>query len=246
MKKRHYISLLLDSPLQSWGTSSHAGVDFRTTLRHPTKSGIIGIVSAAIGIDRSSPEEPKITQNLSKQISVKFFEIPKTLNRLQKEAVVQKITDFTTIGNSVTAEGKRTEDCVISKKEYLCDMTFIAILEIEDEKLAEEIEKSLKNPKWGIWLGRKCCIPSLPLFVEKSTDEKNVWKAVWKKLNNMHIKYPKSTRFLCIESLHEGYCFQKGDLLDNVMDEPESFSRPNRYVSRRIVKRNLQGEDASV
>lgn len=245
MRKKYYISLLLDSPLQSWGTSSHPGIDFRTTLRHPTKSAMIGLLSAAMGIDKSSPEEPVITKNLSEQISIQFFKLPRNQNRLQQE-VVEKITDFVTIGNSLTAEGKTKEDYVISKKEYLCDMRFTAILEIENERLSEEIEEALKNPKWGIWLGRKCCIPSLPLFVQKSTDWENVWKAVWQKLEIITMKYPKSTHFLFIESLNESHDLQKGDLMDNVMDEPRSFSRPNQYVSRRIVKRHLQGEDASL
>lgn len=245
MKKNYYISLILDSPLQSWGASSHPGIDFRTTLRHPTKSGIIGIISAAMGIDRSSPEEPKLIENLSKQISVRFFDLSKPLN--QPEAIVQKITDFAAIGNYMSAEGKKKDrgDYVISKKEYLCDLMFIAILEIENEELSRQIENALKNPKWGIWLGRKCCIPSLPLFVQRSTDEENIWKAVWQKFELINRKYPKSMDFLSIESLKESHCFQKGDIMDNIMDEPRSFSRPNCYVSRRIVKRHLQGENAS-
>jgi CRISPR system Cascade subunit CasD len=30
------------------------------------------------------------------------------------------------------------------------------------ENLAQ-IEKALKDPKWGIWFGRKSCIPSVPV-----------------------------------------------------------------------------------
>lgn len=241
--KKNYISLILDSPLQSWGASSHPGIDFRTTLRHPTKSGIIGIISAAMGIDRSSPEEPKLIKSLSQQISVKFFELSKPFIYPQRQVVVQKITDFAAIGNYMLAEGKKKAigKYVISKKQYLCDITFIAILEIENEELSKKIESSLKNPKWGIWLGRKCCIPSLPLFVQRSTKWENVWKAVWQKFQLLDMEYPKPSDFLSIEPLNkEDPDFQKGELIDNIMDEPRSFSRPNQYVSRRILKRHPQ------
>lgn len=244
MSKKYYISLILDSPLQSWGVSSHPGIDFRTTLRHPTKSGVIGILSAAIGIDRFSSEEPKLIKSLSKQIKVKFFEIPKFSETSEKKLMGQKITDFTTIDNALNAEGEKRKGSVVSKKEYLSDMRFAAILEIEDKECAAQVGKALKNPKWGIWLGRKCCIPSLPIFVEINTEEKKVFEAIWEKFNKLGIKYGKSTDFFSVESLDKNYIFQKGDLRDIIMDEPLSFSRPNCYVSRKIVKRYPQGEDA--
>ncbi|MEW5531784.1 type I-E CRISPR-associated protein Cas5/CasD [Streptomyces virginiae] len=46
----------LAGPLQSWGTSAH--FDRRDTTSRPTKSGVIGLIAAALGHDRTGPLGP--------------------------------------------------------------------------------------------------------------------------------------------------------------------------------------------
>ena len=50
-----YLALLLDAPLQSWGYESR--FQRRTTGLHPTKSGVIGLICAAMGLAKGSEEE---------------------------------------------------------------------------------------------------------------------------------------------------------------------------------------------
>ena len=50
-----YLALLLDGPLQSWGFASR--FQRRTTGLHPTKSGVVGLICAAMGLAKGSPEE---------------------------------------------------------------------------------------------------------------------------------------------------------------------------------------------
>ena len=47
MSSNACLSLLLDAPIQSWGHSSR--FERRATALHPTRSGILGIVAAAMG-----------------------------------------------------------------------------------------------------------------------------------------------------------------------------------------------------
>ena len=47
--------LRLNAPLQSWGTSSK--FDVRDTDYYPSKSGVIGMVAAAMGYDRNVDKE---------------------------------------------------------------------------------------------------------------------------------------------------------------------------------------------
>ena len=49
-----YLALYFDAPLQSWGYASK--FDRRTSLAHPTRSGVIGLLCAACGIDRTDVE----------------------------------------------------------------------------------------------------------------------------------------------------------------------------------------------
>lgn len=55
MSDTSYLALLLDAPLQSWGFASR--FERRTTALHPTKSGIIGLICAAMGLAKGSAEE---------------------------------------------------------------------------------------------------------------------------------------------------------------------------------------------
>ena len=46
--------LRLAGPMQSWGTDSK--FDVRRTQREPSKSGVIGLIAAALGIPRQDQE----------------------------------------------------------------------------------------------------------------------------------------------------------------------------------------------
>jgi CRISPR-associated Cas5-like protein len=50
-----HLALMLDAPLQSWGFASR--FQRRTTGLHPTKSGVIGLLCAALGAAKGSPAE---------------------------------------------------------------------------------------------------------------------------------------------------------------------------------------------
>ena len=52
-----YLALLLDGPLQSWGFASR--FQRRTTGLHPTKSGVLGLICAAMGLAKGSREEQR-------------------------------------------------------------------------------------------------------------------------------------------------------------------------------------------
>ena len=47
--------LRLAAPLQSWGAESK--FETRRTLSYPTKSGVIGLLAAALGYSRETPLE---------------------------------------------------------------------------------------------------------------------------------------------------------------------------------------------
>ena len=53
-------------------------------------------------------------------------------------------------------------ETVITHRSYLTDAAFAILLEGNPATL-EGTAKALLNPIWGVWLGRKTCIPSSPL-----------------------------------------------------------------------------------
>jgi CRISPR system Cascade subunit CasD len=63
MSDRAHLAMILDGPLQSWGYSSR--FDRRTTGLHPTKSGVVGLICAAMGLAKGSAEEQEVLDQLN-------------------------------------------------------------------------------------------------------------------------------------------------------------------------------------
>lgn len=130
--------LRLAAPLQSWGSSSK--FETRTTEKMPTKSGVIGLLAAALGLGRDA--------ELSALSALKFGV------RADREG--EDMTDFH------TAHSK--DNSYITYRHYLSDAAFLAGFEGE-EKLLAELETALKNPRSPLFLGRRSCPPTLPLVI---------------------------------------------------------------------------------
>lgn len=151
------LALRLEGPLQSWGCTSQ--YNRRDTGLMPTKSAIAGMCCAALGYDRGSDVERGFLESFN-ALTMTVLAIPR--ERCLREIPVRRMTDYHTVQNTRTADGK-TKDCHITHRAYLLDASFGVLL--EGCALLHQIAQALADPVWGIWLGRKTCIPSAPVFV---------------------------------------------------------------------------------
>ena len=143
----------LAGPLQSWGTQSRFKI--RDTGLEPSKSGVIGLVCAALGW----PRETDVTALAELRMGV----------RVDREGSMER--DYHTVGGShlrgerygvVTAEGK-LGGTVVSQRYYLADADFLVGLEGDDDQLLRQIDAALAAPVWPIFLGRKAFVPGVPV-----------------------------------------------------------------------------------
>jgi len=143
--------LRFEGVLQSWGIKSRW--DIRDTSEAPTKSGVIGVFGCALGYKRTSA----VLSGLFDQLKI----------GVRVENTGKVVMDYHTVkGNLWTAEEKQRKDhTIVSKRFYLQDASFLVIVEGEQE-LIESIGKALQNPKWPIYLGRKSCVPTRPVYEE--------------------------------------------------------------------------------
>jgi CRISPR system Cascade subunit CasD len=77
--------------------------------------------------------------------------------------------DYHTVGAGMpmrTAEGGTKHGAMLTRREYLCDASFLVALQGEAGLIAE-LEAAIKAPKWTLYLGRKSCPPSRPLLDPK-------------------------------------------------------------------------------
>lgn len=139
--------LRLAGPLQSWGTTSR--FDERDTGLEPSKSGVLGLLCAALGRDRTE--------------AVDDLCVLKMGVRVDREGI--PLRDYQTATGVINAEGKvGRERTVVSPRHYLSDAAFLVGLE-GDISLLESLQSALKAPVWPLALGRKACVPSLPIWL---------------------------------------------------------------------------------
>lgn len=148
--------LRLAGPMQSWGTTSR--FDQRDTGKEPSKSGVIGLLAAALGIDRENWPDLEPLTHLSMGVRHDRPGVPKRDYQTAGCAAADTI---------IKADGKQAKDGgVVSQRFYLADACFLVGLEGEDVTLLEKIHAALQNPFWTLALGRKSYVPSEPIWVD--------------------------------------------------------------------------------
>lgn len=133
--------LRLAAPLQAWGGS--AKFEVRTTQREPTKSGVIGMLAAALGRKRDA--------DISDLAALRFG------IRVEREG--RLLRDFHTAHSE---DGKAS---YVTERYYLSDAVFLAGLESEDAAFLEMLAHALEHPVYPLFLGRRSCPPTLPLLL---------------------------------------------------------------------------------
>ncbi len=139
----------LSAPMQSWGTQSRFTV--RDTGLEPSKSGALGLLCAALGIDRE--DDDRLQPLTSLRMGV----------RADREGLLQ--VDYHTAKDVRMANGK-TKDTELSNRYYLANAVFLVGLESEDLPLLERIQTALQKPVWALFLGRKSFVPGEPILLE--------------------------------------------------------------------------------
>jgi CRISPR system Cascade subunit CasD len=124
----------------------------------PSKSGVIGLLCAALGW----PRDADTFQMASKTYTLEEFARSLVMAvRVDREGRLMR--DYHTAQNVRRADAtKGTQDTVVSERFYLADADFLVGLE-GDRVLLEHLDAKLRAPTWTLYLGRKSFVPSLPV-----------------------------------------------------------------------------------
>ena len=133
--------LRLAAPLQAWGSDSK--FETRKTNREPTKSGVIGLLAAALGLRRDESEA------LARLTGLRFGV------RVEREG--QLLVDY----HIAKTQDQKTS--YVTYRHYLQDAVFLAGIESEDTALLQQLQQALLHPAFPLYLGRRSCPPTLPL-----------------------------------------------------------------------------------
>ena len=212
-----FLALRLEGPLQSWGFDSQ--YNRRTTGLMPTKSAVAGMCCAALGLHRGSDEERNFLAAFSKT-NMTAIALPR--NAAKKNLPVRRLQDYHTVQNTRRASGAINSDCVLTHRQFLTDASFGILLE-GDSSLIEQIADALKDPVWGLWLGRKTCIPTSPVLAGIKREKADALRLL--------IGEKPLTAFTRQEDVHS---FTEGK--DSLPDTPVSFASGQRSFSPRRIR----------
>lgn len=172
--------LRLAGPMQSWGVDSRFGQ--RETRLEPSKSGVVGLLCAALGKPKNDPAKPE-EEDLLECPSLSRLAGLRMGVRVDRPGVMLK--DYHTAGGAywhgakdkknlgcygvATADGGLTT--VLSHRFYLADAVFLIGLQSwdqRDEEILALLHQMLRKPVWQLCLGRKAFVPSEPVWICKN------------------------------------------------------------------------------
>ena len=214
-----WLALYFDAPMQSWGFQSR--LERRTTLGYPTKSGVVGMLCAAMGIRREDRDSIRQLANLDMHVLVL--------------SAAQRMTDFHTVGGGYDPKVDRDSvpakvdggapATVVTYRDYLVDGKFAVLLHGEATLLGR-CEAALRDPKWGVWLGRKSCIPAAPICHGLFPTREEAGK-----------RMEQISGGSGIQEIREAAQFDEG--MDTISDVPLLFST-REFSVRRVLRQSIQ------
>ncbi|MFH2102436.1 MAG: type I-E CRISPR-associated protein Cas5/CasD [Chloroflexota bacterium] len=207
--------LRLSGAMQSWGVQSRFGM--RDTGLEPSKSGALGLVCAALGIDRADDE------SLAPLAALKMGV------RVDREGVLK--VDYHTAGESgYLRAGNDVErkNVILSNRYYLADALFLVGLAGNDLVLLERIHTALRNPVWPLFLGRKAFVPGELLWLEDGLKPGKTLVDALKEFHSLSARPAPERLRLVLEDQQDGSVVRS--------DQPLSFAQGNRrFAPRRLT-----------
>ncbi|MFD8892807.1 type I-E CRISPR-associated protein Cas5/CasD [Streptomyces sp. NPDC059566] len=210
------LTLRLAGPLQSWGASARFAR--RTTETAPTKSGITGLLAAALGRDRNAD----ITDLAALRFAVRIDQ-PGT-----------RVRDFQTAHHADTGKAMPVSD-----RFYLADAVFVAAV-AGDHTLIHTLHAAVQAPVYLPYLGRRSCPPQGPvdLGIRDLGDPVEALKAEEWQASDWYREQRRHDRTVNLTILSDDQ--PGGRPGDTLRDQPISFDpRHRRYALRNVLSTSI-------
>lgn len=179
----------LYGPMAAWGEVAVG--ETRPTATRPSKSAVIGLLAAALGVDR---DDDKRHRQLDRSLGY----------AAQVQSVGKLLRDFHTIQvpparRGAAYESRRAElraarlETLLSTRDYRCDAASVVCVwlkEYDGPTRLPDLQRALRRPGFTLYLGRKSCPLALPLqpqIVESTTLADAFEKAEFEALEGVEV-----------------------------------------------------------
>jgi len=146
--------LRLAGPMQAWG--GHTFEDFRPSEVFPTRSAVVGLLGACLGVERDDYRSRE-------DLSASFIMAVRSDERARP---VHKATDFHTVLDARRVLGGASHFPVVSRREYLYDAAFTLALGFRKGAAfsLHDVVRAVRRPRYTPFLGRRSCPLGRPLY----------------------------------------------------------------------------------
>ena len=151
-----FLILRLVGPMQGWSGHSYEGL--RPLVEYPTRSGVLGLLAACLGIARNDAQGlATLSQSLRYAVrcNERAYPLPHAL------------VDYHTVQNArENYQGLKSLDTIETWRGYQCDAAFTVALWLQADAhwSLEQIAQATRTPRYTPFLGRRSCPITRPLF----------------------------------------------------------------------------------
>lgn len=176
-----YLVFHLYGPMAAWGDIAVG--EYRPSFAHPSKSAIVGLLAAALGIRRNEEERQK---NLAEACS--FAVRVDAMGNLLRDYHTIQVPSSGTGRNRRTFNTRRAElaesdlNTILSSRDYRCDAVYTVAITLREDLTCsvKDLADALRKPVFTLYLGRKSCplaFPLSPLVISAETVKEAISKA---------------------------------------------------------------------
>jgi CRISPR system Cascade subunit CasD len=144
-----------------------------------------------------------------------------------------RLTDYHTVGGGYDPKREPLRICkkasggigntVQTWREYLEEARFGVVVSGPSDLIAD-MAQAVRNPVWGLWLGRKSCVPASRVFEGVHADTDSALAALRNAFGDIDA--------VVARKVAETESYAEGN--DTLMDRPIDFAK-RRFASRRIM-----------
>ena len=237
---REHLLFQLYGPMASWGDVAVG--EMRPTFDHPSKSAVLGLVAAALGLKRSDTEEQRALAE-GYRFAVRL-EAPGVMLRDFHTAEVpsgKNMPAHVQTRRDELGVVKHKDNPIVSRRDYRCDArATVCLWRANDDPRwsLDALAEELQTPSFLLYLGRKACPLALPL--RPQVVEAESLRAAFRQMpmdaftHSLFDGEPPEVRFYWEGEADEG--FSDDQLLDEVERRDQPVSRTRWQFARRTEK----------
>lgn len=236
-----YLLFRLYGPMASWGEIAVG--ESRHSASHPSRSALVGILGAALGLERDDDAGQRALSD-GYRFAVKVesagsplrdyhtVQAPGTRKNIKYRTRAQELANRHVLGT------------LLSEREYRCDALAVVAVEALDAArwTLESLAEALRRPVFPLYLGRKSCPPALPLApkIVQAAGLREVfakWPSPWN-LSALRLR-PEDVRYCWEDGMEAGMA---PDMQTMRLDQPLSRRRWQFAPRREWVHLGPGGE----